>query len=177
VRRFVRIGANPQAMSGEDDPSTGERADEVDVEELLSRVGFDPEQSVLTRRQAEVYVLRERGYRQADIAALLGTSRANVANVEASARENIRKARDTVAFADILAASTRIELEPGTDLYEIPPRVFDTCDEADVTVNHTAPELMEMVEDAASDAVQGRTIVSPIAIGVSAEGEVRVIDQ
>ena len=60
----------------------------IDPEAVLTRVGFDPETNVLTRRQAEVLALRERGLKQADIADYLGTSRANVSSVEASARED-----------------------------------------------------------------------------------------
>jgi len=146
----------------------------VDVDEILEQSRFDPADSVLTRRQAEVYVLRERGYKQADVATILGTSRANVASVEASARENVRKARNTVAFADVLAAPIRVEIDPGTDLYDVPRRVFSTCDDAGVEVNYTAPELMERVNENADGAVEGRQVVRPIAIGVTAEGDVSV---
>ena len=147
---------------------------EVDVAALLEERGFDPDDSVLTRRQAEVYVLRERSNRQADVAEILGTSRANVASVESSARKNVRKARNTVAFADVLAAPIHVEIEPGTDLYNVPRRVFATCDDAGVEVNHTAPELMEQVNDAAESAVQGRQVVRRITIGVTSEGDISV---
>ncbi|QLG28529.1 Tfx family DNA-binding protein [Halorarum halophilum] len=156
------------------DPDGDAGAVEVDVEELLDGVGFDPEASVLTRRQAEVLALRERGTRQADIAALLGTSRANVSSVEASARENIAKARETVAFAEALAAPVQVEVEAGEDLYDVPQRVYDACDAAGVKVNHTAPDLMKLVSDEAGDAVQGRKVVAPILVGVTSAGAVRV---
>jgi Tfx family DNA-binding protein len=160
-------------MCDDEDP----HSPDVDVEAAIERTGFDPETNVLTRRQAEVYVLRARGHRQADVAEMLGTSRANVANIEASARENIRKARNTVAFADVLAAPIRIEIDAGTGLYEVPQRVFDTCDEAGIEVNHTAPELMELVNDAAGEAVRGREVTRPLVVGVTSEGVVRVASQ
>ena len=160
-------------MTGENATRPDDRG-EVEVDTLLAESGFDAESSVLTRRQAEVYVLRERGYRQADVAEFLGTSRANVASVEGSARTNVEKARNTVAFADVLAAPIHVEVEPGTDLYEVPRRVFATCDDEGVEVNYTAPELMERVNEAAGDAVRGRQVTRPLAIGVSAEGDVRV---
>lgn len=164
-------------MSDGDASGTPTDPDEIDVAATLEETGFDSVESVLTRRQAEVYVLRNRGYRQADVAETLGTSRANVASVEASARENIRKARNTVAFADVLAAPIRIEIEPGADLYDVPRKVFATCDEADVEVNYTGPELMERVDENAGSAVQGRQVVRPLTIGVSAGGEVSVTSQ
>jgi Tfx family DNA-binding protein len=145
-----------------------------DVDALLQRAGFDPETSVLTRRQAEVLALRERGVRQSDIADLLGTSRANVSSVEASARDNVRKARETVAFSEALAAPVRVEVTSGTDLYDVPELVYDACDAAGVKVNHSAPDLMKLVSDAAGDAVQGREVRKPLLVGVTSDGSVRV---
>ena len=149
-------------------------AEVPDPDALLEQAGFDAERSVLTRRQAEVLALRERGVRQAAIADLLGTSRANVSSVESSARENVEKARETVAFAEALSAPVRVDLETGTDLYDVPKLVYDACDEAGVKVNHTAPELMKSVSDAAGDAVHGREIREPLLVGVTSDGTVRV---
>src|SRR5699024_1583725 len=115
-------------------------ADEAD--DVLSRIGFDPATSVLTRRQATVLALRERGLKQRTIAERLDTSRANVAGIEASARENIARARETVAFVDALEAPVRVPVPAETDLYDVPQQIYDACDEAGVKVNYTAPELL-----------------------------------
>jgi hypothetical protein len=149
-------------------------AADIDVDEILGRAGFTADENVLTRRQAEVLALRERDVSQADIAERLGTSRANVSSIEASARENIAKARETVAFAEALRAPVRIVLDSGTDLYDVPARVFDECDEVGVKVSYTAPELMKLVSDAAGDAVSGRSIDQELLVGVTSDGEVRV---
>lgn len=148
--------------------------DAPDVDRLLSQAGFDPDQSILTRRQAEVLALRERGVRQTVIADLLGTSRANVSSIEASARSNVTKARETVAFAEALTAPVQVDVDAGTDLYDVPKLVYDACDEAGVKVSHTAPDLMKRVSDAAGDAVQGREVRDAILIGVTSDGAVRV---
>jgi Tfx family DNA-binding protein len=148
--------------------------DAPDVDSLLSQAGFDPDQSILTRRQAEVLALRERGVRQTVIADLLGTSRANVSSIEASARSNVAKARETVAFAEALTAPVQVDVAAGTDLYDVPKLVYDACDEAGVKVNHTAPDLMKRVSDAAGDAVQGREVRDQILVGVTSDGAVRV---
>jgi Tfx family DNA-binding protein len=147
---------------------------DIDIDALLDRTGFDPETSVLTRRQAEVLLLRERGVRQTTIADHIGTSRANVSSIEASARANIEKARETVAFAEALSAPVRVEVDVGTDLYDVPKLVYDACDEAGVKVNHTAPDLMKAVSDAAGEAVQGREVREAILVGVTSNGNVRV---
>ncbi|MFB6113786.1 MAG: Tfx family DNA-binding protein [Halodesulfurarchaeum sp.] len=145
-----------------------------DVDELLTRVGFDPETNVLTRRQAEVLALRERGAQQSEIAELFGTSRANVSKVEASARDNVEKARETIAFAETLTAPVTVEIEPGADLYEVPDRVYEGCDEAGVKVPYSAPEVMKLVSDSAGSAVSGREVRTALLISVTSDGTMRV---
>jgi Tfx family DNA-binding protein len=145
-----------------------------DADEMLERVGFDEETNVLTHRQAEVLALRERDVPQAEIAESLGTSRANVSSVESSARENVAKARETVAFADALTAPVRLTIEAGEDLYEVPNRVYSACDDAEVKVSRTAPELMKLIGDAAGDAVQGRAVQRDITVTVTNDGRVTV---
>ncbi|MES3517484.1 MAG: Tfx family DNA-binding protein [Natronomonas sp.] len=147
---------------------------DVDVEEILERAGFDESENVLTRRQAEVLALREQDISQADIAAFLGTSRANVSSVEASARENVAKARETVDFAETLKAPVQLTVAGGTDLYDVPDRVYTACDEAGVKVTKTAPELMKLVGEAAGDAIVGREVKRDITVTVTNEGTVRV---
>ncbi|MEF8936465.1 Tfx family DNA-binding protein [Halobacteriaceae archaeon SHR40] len=146
----------------------------ADVDELLAECGFDAETSTLTRRQAEVLAMRERGRKQETIADLLGTSRANVASVESRARENVAKSRTTVAFADALSAPVRVEITPGTDLYEIPDEVFEVCDEAGMKLHHTAPDLMKLISDAAIDAIQGREVRQRLFVTVADDGTVQV---
>ena len=152
----------------------GSPTDDVDAAELLERAGFDADASVLTLRQAEVLALRERGLRQSDIADRLGTSRANVSSVESSARDNVERARETVAFAEALSAPVRVEIEAGTDLYDTPKLVYDACDEAGVKVNKTAPDLMKTIGDRAGDAVQGREVRNRLFVTVAADGALRV---
>jgi len=148
--------------------------DDADVDALLDRVGFDPDENVLTRRQATVLALRERGLSQSEIAERLGTSRANVANVEASARANVRKAEEAVAFAEALRAPVRVAIEAGTDIYDVPDAVYSAADEADVTVDHGAPDLMKRVVDAAGDAIRDRVVSAPLVVVVTRDGGVTV---
>jgi hypothetical protein len=121
-----------------------------------------------------VLALRERGIPQREIAEQLGTSRANVSSVEASARDNVARAHETVAFAETLQAPVRVEVDEGTDLYDVPSRVFSACDDAGVKVSRTAPELMKQVSDAAGDAVVGREVKRDLVVSVTSEGTVRV---
>jgi len=158
--------------SADSDPDADR--DDVNAADLLERAGFDADESVLTDRQAEVLALRERGLRQSDIADRLGTSRANVSSVEASARDNVERARETVAFAEALAAPVRVEIDAETDLYDAPKRVYDACDDAGVKVNLTAPDLMKTIGDRAGDAVRGREVRNRLYVTVNADGQIRV---
>jgi Tfx family DNA-binding protein len=151
--------------------------DVPDANEILERTGFDPETTVLTRRQAEVLALRERGLSQASIADRLATSRANISSVESSARENIRKARETIGFGEILQSAVHVTVSVDTDLYDVPEMIYSACDEADINVQHTEPELLNVVSDGAGDAVRGRQVLSDLLIGVTSDGAVRVREQ
>ncbi|WP_182022152.1 Tfx family DNA-binding protein [Haloquadratum walsbyi] len=159
-----------------DSHSTAEETntEELDVDAILAEIGFNPDVNVLTRRQAEVLTLRERGYQQSRIATALGTSRANVSSVESSARENVDKARNTVAFAEALTAPVQISIAAGTDLYDVPKKVYDACDAEGVKVTRTAPELMKAVADAAGDAVRGREVKQWLLVGVTSDGTIQV---
>ncbi|WP_066413879.1 Tfx family DNA-binding protein [Halorubrum aethiopicum] len=172
---MVADDASPaDAADDVDAPDDVVDADDVDAAELLARAGFDADASVLTERQAEVLALRERGLRQSDIADRLGTSRANVSSVEASARDNVERAKETVAFAEALSAPVRVEIPAGTDLYDAPQRVYDACDEAGVKVSQTAPDLMKTIGERAGDAVYGREVRERLLVTVAADGRIRV---
>lgn len=145
-----------------------------DTAAILAQVGFDADTQILTRRQAEVLCLRDRGFSQAEIAEWLGTSRANVSSIESSARENIEKARETIAFAEALYAPVQVSIDGGTDLYELPPAVLSACDEAGVKVGYSAPDLLKHIADAAGDAVDEQTVHRDLLIGVTHDGQVRV---
>lgn len=173
-----KLNMNEESNSHDsmDSHSTAEETNskELDVDAILAEIGFNPDVNVLTRRQAEVLTLRERGYQQSRIATALGTSRANVSSVESSARENVDKARNTVAFAEALTAPVQISIAAGTDLYDVPKKVYDACDAEGVKVTRTAPELMKAVADAAGDAVRGREVKQWLLVGVTSDGTIQV---
>lgn len=147
---------------------------DLDVDTLLDEVGFDPERNILTKRQAEVLVLRDRGIPQQAIADELETSRANVANIEASARSNIDRAEETLRFVEAIQAPVQVAILAGSDIYDVPDAVYAACDEADIKVDHSAPDLMKRVLDANAAVVSGRTVETPLSVIVKADGEVLV---
>ena len=145
-----------------------------DVKEFLETIGFDPDECVLTRRQAEVLALRERDVPQREIAERLGTSRANVSSIEASARRNVEKARETVAIADAMAAPVQIQIDAGTDLFEVPEIVYAACDDVDTKVTHTSAALIRRIRQEVPHTLKDQRVTKPIVIGVSNDGTITV---
>lgn len=164
-------GKSPSGTNGDE---LAAAPGDLDVEEFLDTVSFDKESNILTRRQVEVLVLRERGFTQANIADRLGTSRANVAGIETSARENVAKARETVRIADLLSAPVRVEIAGDSDLYDVPYRVFDACDDAGVKVNEDAPGLIRRISEAADGVIEGREVRERFVVTVTGDGDVWV---
>jgi len=164
----------PDPGTAPTDETRTDRRETVDPETLLGDGDLDAEGTVLTERQAEVLVLRERGLTQAAIAERLGTTRENVSGLESRARDNVEKARNTVAFAELLLAPIQVELPAGTDLYEAPDRVFEACDDAEIKVTENAPELMKSISDAAGSAIEGRQVKTSVLVSVTSTGRVRV---
>lgn len=145
-----------------------------DAEAILRGSGFSSERTFLTHRQAEVFVLREYGFKQAEIADYIDTTRENVSGIEARARENIGNARETVEFAELVSAPVRLEIPAGTDLYDVPDVVFDACDKAGIKVDQNAPELMKSISDAAGSVVEGRQVRTELIVNVTSDGTVRI---
>ena len=149
-----------------------EDADGVDA--MLDRAGFDPERSVLTRRQAAVLALRERGESQEAIANTFGTSRANISSIEASARRNIENARETVAVAEALQAPVQIEIAAGTDLFAVPDAVYQACDESNTKVTHSSAGIIRELRDRVEVAIDEDQVTQPLLIGVDADGRITI---
>jgi len=146
----------------------------VDVDKILNNTGFNAEKNLLTRRQAEVLALRQKGLRQLDIANLLGTSRANISNIERSAQENIEKATKAIDFSTVLTAPMRVTIPANTDLYKVPKMVYDAADDAGIEVNYTEPNLLAIISDRASTVVKRRTVKNKIVVSITEEGTISV---
>ena len=144
------------------------------VDDLLVEAGFDPDENVLTRRQAQVLALREREFSQDAIADILGTTRANISSIEASARRNVDRANETVAVAAALRAPVRVRIEPGTDLFDVPDAIFRACDETGTKVAHPSAEVVRAVRQDAPRAIDDGQVVTPLLIGVDKDGTITI---
>lgn len=135
----------------------------------------DVEEIYLTERQATVLTMRERGADQGEIADYLDCTRANVSNIERSARDNIEKARATLAFAEILTAPVRITLPTDLPLHEAPDRIYGACDEAAVKVQYGAPDLIRKITAVSPESEQHGRIVENLSVTITADGDVHVV--
>ena len=163
-----------ESAEGEEERGEAQKGGRAEAREILDRVGFDPAGSVLTRRQAEVLVLRSRGYTQTAIAEELGTSRPNVSNIESTATENVDKAEETLRVVQAIRAPVRVSIPAGIDIYEVPGEVYEACNRADIKVQYSAPELMKRVLEEARDVVSGRTVEAALTVSVDQDGGVQV---
>lgn len=145
-----------------------------EVRSLLDNLDLEADESFLTRRQALVLAMRERGLAQAVIADHLGCSRANVSNIERSARDNIEKARATLAYAQVLAAPVRVQLPADLPMHEAPERVYAACDEAGVKVQYGAPELIRMIAASVDGADDRGSLPEDVVVTVTGDGEIHV---
>ena len=73
-----------------------------------------------------------------------------------------------------MAAPVQVRVERGTDLYEVPSMIFDACDAAEVKVSRTAPEVLQLVTEAASAAVDGRLVTDAFTVDVTPAGHLQV---
>jgi len=128
----------------------------------------------LTEAQARVFELRAKGLTQSEVARRLKTSRANVCILERRARENIKRAEQTMKLAARLRAPVVLEVKVGSDILTIPRRLFAAADAAKVDVKLDTPALIAKVRREAQAKLRGRTATAPIELVLTADGEVLV---
>ena len=150
-------------------------SDEVpDPDGILAELGFDASANVLTRRQAEVLALRERGVAQAAIAERLGTSRANVSSVESSARENVEKAERTVELARALRSAVNFTVPSGSTFEDIIDGIYNEGDRSGISIKYTRPELQSILFESLETYARGDQLETAIEVGVRTNGTVEV---
>ncbi|NOZ83014.1 MAG: Tfx family DNA-binding protein [Euryarchaeota archaeon] len=131
--------------------------------------------TVLTERQIEVLRLRAQGLSTSEIAERLGTTVANVSATERKARENIRRAENTLRLVRMLEAPLRVLIPPGTDLNDAVREIYRRADRAGIWVAHSFPSLAALIQRGAGERIRGRRVLAEIEVVVTREGEVMVV--
>ena len=132
------------------------------------------EDSFLTDMQIKVLKLRKKGLTQEEIAKMFGTSRANISMIEKRARENIKKAYNTIKIYNQIMAPLSIEIEEGIDVLKIPHIVFEKADKEGIKVKYNTLELIEFIKEHASEFIEKRTVKKKFKIYVLENGELDV---
>lgn len=130
--------------------------------------------SFITERQLEILELKKEGFSQAAIARRLGTTRANISATEKTAKENIKKAKNTLKIANMLEAAVWIKIEKDTDLNEVPKMIYEKAGKDEIWVNLDTPSLIGLITKDCKDKIKGRRVVGEIEIAITREGEIIV---
>ena len=133
-------------------------------------------ESFLTEIQINVLNLRKRGHTQDEIANIMGTSRANISMIEKNARENIEKARNTLSIYNDIIAPSKIKIDQGTDVFNIPKIIFSKSDQDEIHVNYSSLQIMEFVNQNAQRYIKNRIVVEPFVVTILQNGDISVHD-
>ncbi len=131
-------------------------------------------ETVLTERQIEVLRLRAQGLSTTEIARRLGTTPSSVSATERKARENIRKAANTIRLVRMLEAPLSIAIPPDTDLNDAVREIYRRADEEGIWIAHSFPSLAAQIQREAGERIRGRRVLAEIEVVVTRDGEVLV---
>ncbi len=129
-----------------------------------------PKKTFLTDRQIEILRLRKEGKRQSEIAVILGTTRANISATEKTAKENIKKAENTVELARMMDAAQWLKIEKDTDLSTVPNLIYEVASENGIWVNLDTHSLIGLLKEHCENRIKGRRITGDIEVGITSEG-------
>jgi Tfx family DNA-binding protein len=127
---------------------------------------------LLTDRQKEVLRYRKQGMTQQQVADILGTSKANICTIEKSAQENVRRARETLKFMYTLDARLLCVIPSGTDLLDVPTRIFREASDRSVKVRYDTIGLINRLRDSIPQEVHGRFVKDEIHVYLNDDGEI-----
>jgi Tfx family DNA-binding protein len=128
--------------------------------------------SFLTTRQTQILKLREAGFSQAEIARKLGTTRANISATEKTAKNNIKRAEKTLKLAKMIQAPLWIKIEKETDLNDLPKKIYESAEKADIWVNLDTHSVIGLVKEECKNKIKGRRITGEIEIAITKDGDI-----
>jgi len=130
----------------------------------------------LSELQFKVLQLRiEKGLSQADVARILGTSRENVSIIENRAKRNIRLAEETVQAYKLLLCATKVNIDVGTRLVDVPGILMKAGDSVGIKLKVNFTRIYDEIRFKAGDCIREERVVKPFTIAVFRDGEVEVM--
>lgn len=128
----------------------------------------------LTERQIQVLRLRRRGMSQEEVAALLGTTRANVSILEKRAMQNIDRALETLKQWKMIHAPVAVRIPEGTDLFALPGIIFREADTRGLKLPVNSIDILAGLKEIAPHLTRRRLIERSFDIYVTEDGEIYV---
>jgi Tfx family DNA-binding protein len=125
--------------------------------------------------QFKVLQLRvKEGLSQAEIAKMLGTTRENITIIEKRAKRNLRLAKETIQAYKLLFCITKVNIEAGTRLVDVPGIVIRAGDSVGVKLNVNFTRVYDEIRFKAGDCVSGSKVVKPFTIAIFRDGNIEV---
>ncbi|HTX43568.1 MAG TPA: Tfx family DNA-binding protein [Methanocella sp.] len=134
----------------------------------------DEKNLFLTDKQIEILRMKKKGMSQADIARAFKTTRGNICIIENTALKNIEKAKNTLKFYRAMEAPIWLTIPGGTDLYDIPEKVFKAADKKRIKIPIDSPAVIVKLKTEAADRIHGRLTNDDIDISVDIHGNMAV---
>ncbi|HTY90447.1 MAG TPA: Tfx family DNA-binding protein [Methanocella sp.] len=134
----------------------------------------DEKNMLLTEKQIEILRMKKRGMSQADIARALKTTRGNICIIENTALKNIEKAKNTIKFYRAMEAPIWLTIPGGTDLYDIPGKVFKAADKKRIKITVDSAMVIVKLKTEAADRIHGRLTNDDIDISVDEHGNLAI---
>lgn len=123
-----------------------------------------PVPSLLTDRQRTVLQYRRQGKTQQEIADILQTSRSNVSSIEKAANENIRMAKEALAFVYSLEATLLCTLDAGGDLNHDAFLIYTAAQQLGIKVQYTSGALLNRIMFSVPEKLNGTIIREDIQV-------------
>ncbi len=128
----------------------------------------------LTEHQAKVLVLKNKGYSCRQIASKLGVSHQNIALTLKKVLKNIRRARETIIFYELVSSPIKIIVRPGVKLVEIPKIVIEEADKKNIRVKADFTLIYKLIRFKARKCIDDKEVVKPILVVVDSNGFVNI---
>lgn len=126
--------------------------------------------SFLTDRQIKVLKLRRQGSSQQEVAEIMGTTRSNISIMEKRAHQNIARAKTTLRQWLAIQAPINLRIAAGTDVFEIPNKIFEAADKRDLHLPVTSLDIIDQLRREAPLLLRRRALPKDMDIYVTEEG-------
>jgi Tfx family DNA-binding protein len=128
----------------------------------------------LTDKQIEVLKMKKKGMSQADIARMMQTTRGNICIIESTAHKNVEKAKNTLKFYRAMEAPIWLTITGGTDLYDIPEKIFKAADKKRIKISVDSAMVIVKLKTEAQDRIHGRLTTDDIDVSVDEHGNITI---